>query len=380
LGLFLLTFFLIYGGFHYYFFLKLRAAFAPGAVVQMIVIALLILGLMTPVIVRASERYGMEMTARLVSWTGYLWMAFILIYIFSSLLLEGCRLLTFLSGLVFRIDAGPFLPSAWTFFLLPAAVAIGIVIYGAFDARCIRTEYLPIHSPKIPKDAGKIRMVQISDVHIGIIVRNGYLSDILRAVREADPDILVSTGDLVDGQGDNLAEAVAQLRGINPRYGKFAVTGNHEFYAGIDKTTKFTENAGFKMLRGEVASVAGIVDLVGIDDPGHRRSDRKGESLSLRDSNHYTILLKHQPVVARDALGAFDLQLSGHTHGGQIFPFSLLTRSAFPFHAGSYRLSGGALLHVSRGAGTWGPPVRFLSPPEITVIDLMPKEPQQKSP
>jgi predicted MPP superfamily phosphohydrolase len=86
----------------------------------------------------------------------------------------------------------------------------------------------------------------------------------------------------------------------------------------------------------------------------------------------FTILLKHQPLVEKDAPGAFDLQLSGHTHGGQIFPFSLLTRLVFPFHAGNYRLTGGALIHVSRGTGTWGPPVRFLAPPEITIIDLMP--------
>ena len=85
-----------------------------------------------------------------------------------------------------------------------------------------------------------------------------------------------------------------------------------------------------------------------------------------------TILLKHQPYVEKDAPGAFDLQLSGHTHKGQIFPFSLITRRFFPFHSGNYRLANDVLLHVSRGTGTWGPPIRFLSPPEITVIDLIP--------
>lgn len=378
MGLVLLTFFLIYGGFHYYFFLKLRAAFAPGATAQIIVIALLILGLMTPLIVRVSERHGFDILARLVSWTGYLWMAVLLIFVSVSVLVECYRLLTYLSSFVFKINTAGLFPSARMLFWIPAAAAIVIVIYGAFDARCIRSEYLAIHSAKIPKETGRIRIVQISDVHIGVMVRGGFLANILRKVREADPDILVSTGDLVDGQGNDLSEAAAQLREIHPRYGKFAVTGNHEFYAGIDAASKFTEKAGFKMLHGEIASVAGIVDLAGVDDPGiHRPGIQKEPAdqavLSQAECNRFTILLKHQPLVEKDALGPFDLQLSGHTHGGQIFPFSLVTRSTFPFHAGSYRLAGGSLLYVSRGAGTWGPPVRFLSPPQITVIDLMPE-------
>ena len=376
-GLFLLTFFLIYGGFHFYFFLKVRAAFAPGAAGQAILVALLIIGLMTPFIVRASERYGFEALARLLSWAGYLWMALLLLFFSASVLFEFYRFLAHLAGLAFRTDVGAFLPSARMLFLVPAAAALGMVLYGVFEARCIQSESLAIHSAKIPKEAGRIRIVQISDVHVGVLVRGDYLADILRKVREAAPDLVVSTGDLVDGQGNDLSDAAAQLREIRPRYGKFAVTGNHEFYAGIDEAMEFTENAGFTALRGGVATVAGAIDLVGVDDPGINRLGFQGrpsdrEILSRAGGGRFTILLKHQPLVEKDALGAFDLQLSGHTHKGQIFPFSLITRLVFPFHAGNYRLTGGALLHVSRGTGTWGPPVRFLAPPEITIIDLIP--------
>jgi predicted MPP superfamily phosphohydrolase len=376
-GLFLLTFFLIYGGFHFYFFLKVRAAFAPGAAVQIILITLLIIGVMTPIIVRAAERYGFETLARIMSWAGYLWMAVLLLFVSASVLFELYRFLAYLVGLALRNDVGAFVPSARTLFIVPVIAALGATLYGVFDARCIRSESLVIHSAKIPKETGRIRIVQISDVHVGVLIRGDYLADILRKVREASPDLLVSTGDLVDGQGNDLTEAAAQLRGIRPRYGKFAVTGNHEFYAGIDEAIKFTENAGFTVLRGEIATVAGAVDLAGVDDPGIHRSDFQGgpsdrEVLSRANTGRFTILLKHQPLVEKDAPGVFDLQLSGHTHGGQIFPFSLMTRLIFPFHAGNYRLTGGALLHVSRGTGTWGPPVRFLAPPEITIIDLMP--------
>lgn len=377
MGLFLLSAFLIYGGFHLYFFLKIRAAFAPGVAAQTLLVALLLLGLMAPVIVRTSERYGFEVLARLMAWTGYLWMAMILLFFSVSLLLEFYRLFVHLAGQVSRGDVSALLPSARMLFLLPLLAAMGIVLYGSFEARSIRSETLVIHSAKIPKEAGRIRIVQISDVHVGVLVRGNYLAEILRKIRETAPDLLVSTGDLVDGQGNDLSEAAAQLREIRPRFGKFAVTGNHEFYAGIGEAMEFTVNAGFTPLRGTVETVAGAVDLVGVDDRGRhglgfqgRPSDR--EVLARASGGRFTILLKHQPLVEKEPLGAFDLQLSGHTHKGQIFPFSLMTRLVFPFHAGNYRLANGARLHVSRGTGTWGPPVRFLAPPEITVIDLMP--------
>jgi uncharacterized protein len=376
--LFLLTFFAIYGGFHFYFFLKVRAAFAPGAAAQIVLATLLIFGLMAPVIVRVAERYGFEMLTRLVSWAGYLWMAVLLLFFSASILFELGRFLVYLTGLALRTDIAAYLPAVRLLFLVPFAAALGISLYGALDARSIRSESLVIHSAKIPKEAGRIRIVQISDVHVGVIVRGHYLADILRKVREAEPDLVVSTGDLVDGQGNDLSEAAVQLREIRPRYGKFAVTGNHEFLAGIDEALDFTAKAGFTTLRGGVATVASAVDLVGVDDLGIHRFSGSGhlsdrEILKRAGGGRFTIFLKHQPLVEKESLGAFDLQLSGHTHKGQIFPFSLITRLVFPFHAGNYRLTDGALLHVSRGSGTWGPPVRFLSPPEITVIDLIPR-------
>ena len=377
-ALFLLTFFAIYGGFHFYFYLKVRAAFAPGAASQAILVALLALGLIAPILVRICEQYGLEMAARLLSWAGYLWMAFLLLFFSVSILFDLWRFLVYLAGWVLRCDVGVLLPSARLLFLVPTAVALGIVLYGANDARWIRSESLVIHSGKIPKETGRIRIVQISDLHVGTIIRGRYLADILQTVKEAKPDLLLSTGDLVDGQGNDLSEAAAQLREINPRYGKFAITGNHEFYAGLENSVDFTEKAGFTLLRGGVATVAGQIDLIGVDDlevqrftgPGHP-PDR--EILSRADAGRFRIFLKHRPLVEREIIGAFELQLSGHTHKGQIFPFSLITRLVFPFHAGDYQLAEGVLLHVSRGTGTWGPPVRFLANPEITVIDLMPR-------
>ena len=375
--LFLLTFFLLYGSLHLYFFLKLRAAFAPGAAVQALVILLLILGLMAPIIVRLAERFGLELLVHLMSWAGYLWMAVVMLFFSAGLLIDLARLLAYVGGFLFRAEIGPVLPTARTLFLVPLAVALVISGYGFFEARQIRTERVEIRTAKIPTAVGRIRIVQISDVHVGALVRQGRLAAILRKVREASPDLLVATGDLVDGQLDSMDEAVAQFQAIRPRYGKFAVTGNHEFYAGLDESIDFITRSGFVTLRGEVATVAGCLALAGVDDPTIRLARAQGglsdrELLSRGAGGCFAILLKHQPIVETDAPGGFDLQLSGHTHKGQIFPFSLVTGRFFRYHSGDYRFEKGALIHVSRGTGTWGPPIRFLSPPEITVIDLIP--------
>ncbi len=375
--LFLLTFFLLYGSLHLHFFLKLRAAFAPGAVAQTILILLLLLGLMAPIIVRLTERLGLEILVHLLSWAGYLWMAVLMLFFSAALLIDLARLLIYLGGLLLRTDVGALLPTARTLFFIPFAAALIISGYGFFEARQIRTERVEIRTAKIPMAVGRIRIVQISDVHVGALVRQGRLAAILRKVREASPDLLVATGDLVDGQLDSMAEAAAQFREIRPRYGKFAVTGNHEFYAGLDEAIDFMTRSGFVTLRGELATVAGVIDLAGVDDPTIRLMGLQGglsdrEVLTRGGGSRFAILLKHQPYVESGAPGVFDLQLSGHTHKGQIFPFSLITSRFFRYHSGDYRLEKGALIHVSRGTGTWGPPIRFLSPPEITVIDLIP--------
>ncbi len=375
-SLFLLTFFLLYGSLHAYFFLKLRAAFALGGAAQAILMVLLVLGLVAPIVVRMAERAGLEFLVHFMAWTGYVWMAVVLLFFSAALLLDLFRLIVSAVGLVLGRDVAGYLPSARALFFLPLAAALAISGYGFFEARQIRTERVEIRSAKLPRSMEKIRIVQISDVHVGVLVRGERLAEILRRVRAESPDLLVATGDLVDGQLDSMAEAAAQLREIRPRYGKFAVTGNHEFYAGLDDAVEFIRQSGFTLLRQEVATVAGAIDLAGVDDPTIRHTGPRG-GLSDREvlsggGGSYAILLKHQPHVEKDAPGAFDLQLSGHTHKGQIFPFSLITRGVFSFHSGNYRLANDVLLHVSRGTGTWGPPIRFLSPPEITVIDLIP--------
>ncbi|MEK6776566.1 MAG: hypothetical protein AABY87_06780 [bacterium] len=175
---------------------------------------------------------------------------------------------------------------------------------------------------------------------------------------------------------DNLDGLSELMAGIRPRYGKFAVMGNHEYYAGIGQTLDFTRKAGFTMLRDEGVSAGCGISIAGVDDPAGRRyglKDQVSEKALLQGLPHgpFTLLLKHRPVVDQGSVGLFDLQLSGHVHKGQIFPFNLIAWFYYPLRAGESVLGNGSHLYVSRGSGTWGPPIRFLAPPEITVIELV---------
>ena len=216
-------------------------------------------------------------------------------------------------------------------------VVVAIYGYGLFEAANIRLEQIEIASPKITEKTGRIRIAQISDVHLGLIIREGRLKRIIAGIQEARPDILISTGDLVDGQLNHLTKEAELLATLNPPLGKIAITGNHEFYAGLQNALDFTEKSGFTLLRNQ-GLVVGDLTLVGVDDPAVKAEGKK-EALSERDllsaqpQENFTVLLKHRPDIDLDSLGLFDLQLSGHTHKGQIFPFNLLTWLFFPQRA-----------------------------------------------
>ncbi|MDO9516035.1 MAG: metallophosphoesterase [Syntrophales bacterium] len=374
--IFLLVFFLIYGGVHLYLFLGARASLALGTRTSIFVALFMITMVLAPVIVHISERYGLQSLAHFFSWTGYLWMGLAFLLFCLSLAFDCYRILVHLGAYITSLDPSSVIPSARHAFITLLSLAALLALYGSIEALHIQTETITIRTAKIPKEVGSVRIVQISDLHLGLIVRGKRLERILKEVRAADPDILVSTGDLVDGETNNLSALADILRETNPAYGKFAVTGNHEFYAGLTQSLDFTRKAGFTVLRGEEADVGGFMTVAGVDDPTGRiyrslAGAPEKELLERAPGDRFTILLKHQPVVLKGSPALFDLQLSGHTHKGQIFPFTLLTRLAFAFNSGQHQLTDRAILYVSRGSGTWGPPMRIMAPPEITIIDLI---------
>jgi predicted MPP superfamily phosphohydrolase len=192
-------------------------------------------------------------------------------------------------------------------------------------------------------------------------------------INEQEADLVAIVGDLVDGTVAEMGEAAAPLRDLVSRHGSFFVTGNHEYFSGHEQWMSEIEKLGVNPLRNEGLTVAGGLELAGVNDvTGKSYGDAPDfeRALAGRDKNNPLVLLAHQPVQVADASShGVDLQLSGHTHGGQMVPFNFVVPVQQPSVAGLSKVDD-TWLYVSRGAGFWGPPVRVGAPPDITMIEL----------
>ena len=383
MSLFLVTFLTIYGGMHAYAFYRLKHAFHPYPATARGLAALMLLMTFMPLVIRLTEWSGFEDLAIILALPGYIWMG--ALFLFASAL-TCIDLIRFMTWLIIR-RSGSKMPECLGARLtceVALILSLSATTYSIFEARDIRTEHLTVTSRKLPATASRIRVVQISDVHLGLLVREDRLKRILAKVTAARPDILVSTGDLVDGrlnrQGtlDMHGRLPLMLAAVKAPLGAFAVTGNHEFYTGINQALAFTAASGFRILRNETQTVGANLSITGVDDPAvngmSAKEDITPDAALLRsaDAGRFRILLKHRPLVSPSSDGLFDLQLSGHAHNGQLFPFTLLVFLKYHLAGGTATTAAGSQIHVSRGSGTWGPPLRFLAPPEVTVIDIVP--------
>lgn len=360
---FLSVAFLIYGGMHFYAISKVWLAF-PHSMALGIALALVgVILTFSPLIVWFLGKQNWHGAATAAAWAAYTWMGYLFLFCCTALIFDLGHILAILLGFKWRISELAALPSI----ALPALALLG---YGFFEAGQIRVEQVTIATPKLI--SGRVTIAQISDLHLGAMLGGEFLDRIISRLREARPDIIVATGDILDGQGDNLDELARRFLVLKPPGGAYAIIGNHENYAGLETSLRFLRDGGFVVLRGESAATRGII-LAGVDDPtAGAQAQEPGsdtrKALITASKHEFIVLLKHQPVVDNDI--PFDLQLSGHIHGGQIFPFNYLTRLTYHVHTGLTRLADGRMMYVSRGAGTWGPPIRLFAPPEITLITI----------
>ena len=368
---------LIYGSVHLYTFLRMRSALDFHIGIGFALAVFMLLMILTPFIVHLLEKRGIDRLAIIFSYIGYVWMGLIFFFFITSIFFDLYRLVIHIIEWIVAGNYAFLLPSAKQLFYIPLGIAVCIFVYAYGEALSVGSQHLILPSDKVPENIRSFRIVQISDVHIGLMIREGRLRSVLDLVKKAQPDLLISTGDLLDGQTDQIGEMASLLKEIKPPYGKIAIMGNHEYYAGFTQAHVFLKNAGFNLLRGEGETVADFLNIIGFDDEQGRTygpyRDISPKTITANfPAGNFMLFLKHRPVV-ESRFGHFDLQLSGHTHGGQIFPFRYVTELFFPMNSGLFRFRDHSVLYVSRGSGTWGPPARFLTPPEITVIDLVHK-------
>lgn len=355
----------VFGIMHIYALRKVWLAF-PRSLRQSLALTLFgVVMTISPLIIGYLTKQNWYGSAAALSWVVYIWMGFLFLFCITSLIFDSGHTLATMLGFKWRLN------DAMTF-RITGLLGLAMLGYGLIEARQIKVEEVRIVTPKLSPSIGRVTIAQISDLHLGMMLQDEFLKRVISRLREIKPDIVVLTGDVVDKQGDSLDRLASQFLSFHPPKGSFAVIGNHEYYAGLENSLHFLRSSGFTVLRGESQAAGGIV-LVGVDDPsvaehGNETAAETRKTYAADISNAYTVLLKHQPVVDREV--PFDLQLSGHIHGGQIFPFGLLTRLVYGLSAGLTQLPDGRLLYVNRGVGTWGPPIRFLAAPEITLFKI----------
>ncbi|WP_329195317.1 metallophosphoesterase [Streptomyces sp. NBC_01435] len=255
-----------------------------------------------------------------------------------------------------------------------AAVAgLGTVGYGTYGVlRGPRVKRITVPLAKLPRSAHGFRIAVVSDIHLGPILGRAHTQRIVDTINRTQPDLVAVVGDLVDGTVADLGPAAEPLARLRSRQGSFFVTGNHEYYSGAAEWVDQVRELGLHPLENARVEIGGF-DLAGVNDVAGE-SEGQGpdfaRALGDRDRTRAAVLLAHQPVVIHDAVAhGVDLQLSGHTHGGQLWPGNYLADLANPTGAGLDRY-GDTQLYVSRGAGAWGPPVRVGAPSDITVVEL----------
>ena len=375
--IFFSIFFLLYGLINFYIFLRGWQAIPTDSSLRVPYAALFWVVALSFIAGRFLERIAITPFSTVVVWVGSFWFAAFAYFILSILLIDILRLINY---------AVPIFPSFITANIVRTKmlVAIGLcsviaitIVIGFFNARNPRVRMLELNISKQVDSVKTLDIAVASDIHLGTIIGRERLNEIVDKINSVHADLVLLPGDIVD---EDLAPVVNQnlgemLRTIKAKYGVYAITGNHEYIGGVEEAVKYLTEHGIRVLRDEVVKVNGSIVLVGREDRSISQFNGKkrkplAELMTGVDKRYPIILMDHQPFGLNEAVeqGA-DLQLSGHTHHGQLWPFNVITNAIYELSWG-YLRKGQTQFYVSSGVGTWGPPVRLGNTPEIIHLRL----------
>jgi uncharacterized protein len=373
-------------GMHYYLWRRLvRDTALPPRVRRLVTVLAILLAASVPVLLlfrRAPLRNFAFV--QVTSWPTMTWLGIVFISFFVLLVADVTRLVVW--GVRRVAGARPMDPARRRALRRLFGGTVAAVSGGAVTAAIasalgrVRVKEVQVPLGRLPRALDGTKIVQITDVHIGPTIGRSFVEEVVAEVNALAPDVIAITGDLVDGSPAEIGDAVSAVAGLRARHGVYFVTGNHEYYAGVLPWMDELPRLGVRVLRNErvvIGDDKDSFDLAGIDDFGagrHRNSNGHRadlpRALSGRDPARELVLLAHQPRAVHEAAQwGVGLQLSGHTHGGQIWPWTYFVYLEQPVVAGLAKIAD-TWLYVSRGTGYLGPPMRLFAPAEITKLIL----------
>ncbi|MBI5020911.1 MAG: metallophosphoesterase [Ignavibacteriales bacterium] len=375
--LFFTLFFAIYGLINYYILIRGYQSLSQNSFFRPYYLILFIIISLSFFIGRILENYWLNPVSRTFVWIGAFWLAAILYFIIGILLLDFIRLLNHFFSIYPTWVRNNYESVKGLLGGGVLVIVLSVLGFGYWNATVIQIKNL--HYVIKNKSAGlqQIKIVSMSDIHLGSIIGKSKFDAIVEKINSLNSDIVLLPGDILD---EDLAPVIKEnvgesLRKIESRYGIFAVTGNHEYIGGVEEACKYLESNNVRVLRDEAVNINNTLYLIGREDRSINRFGKKkrislNELMKPINKSYPVVLMDHQPFDLQEAAhNGIDLQLSGHTHHGQLWPLNFITEMVYEVSWGEESI-GNTLYYVSCGVGTWGPPVRTGNRPEIVQIIL----------
>jgi uncharacterized protein len=369
--------FTVFALINFYVFIRGWQALPQGNTVRKIYFVLFLIAFFSFMGGRILERYYYSAFTDILIWIGSFWFAAIMYFLFIVIFLDILRTIN---------TSTPLYPSFATFnypltkqivFALSVVIVGGVLAYGYYNAKNPKIQKLELNIYKNCGELKELNIVMISDMHLGTIISNSRLTDMIDKTNSLNPDIILLAGDIVDEDlgpviRNNIGET---FKNFKSKYGTYGITGNHEYIGGVEEACTYLNAHNITMLRDSAVKIENAFYIIGREDrdvirfAGKKRKSLE-ELVKQTDKNCPLILMNHQPFDLDESVkNDIDLQLSGHTHHGQLFPLNFITSMVFELSTG-YLKKGQTHFYVSTGAGTWGPPVRIGNTPEIVNIKL----------
>jgi predicted MPP superfamily phosphohydrolase len=375
---------LILGGAHYYVFQRLMHYWhVEGAVRKSLAWAMVFMLLLTVLSLPFSRLVPHEI-ASLWAWVGFTWLGVMMFAVLACVVADVGMFIVAVATNEQTVDMQRRLMLRRSIGVAVIGVVGGLSVFSMRNAlRPVAVKRIQVVMPRLPKDLHGITIAQLTDIHIGPTLDGAWLRKVVQHTNELGADIIVITGDVVDGSVEELRDHVAPLQELTAPHGVYFITGNHEFYSGVEEWIEHISKLGIRVLqnegvrlypRGQHASsllLAGVHDYHSDRFEGYKQDIPQAMS-ARQNPQEFAVLLAHQPAAIHEAAAhGVDLQLSGHTHGGQIYPFNYAVYAQQPYVRGLHRYPDSHThIYVSCGTGFWGPPMRLGTAAEITYIQL----------